>query len=297
MPPPPSAAPPPAPPADPIKSNHSRPAGLRRRDGIALAVCFLVSALLFSGVTTTLVIGVMTVAAYQVFYRRNRKIIALVTSVLLSLAGLSVFGNIIVRRYVAATNNIDVDHRNKPNAALGINAEGFRCTANASDFTAETYNILCFGDSFTYGLGMNPEDAFPQVLEKLIGESHPARQVRVVNCGWITCSPLLAKRALFEHGAKYKPSLVTYELDMTDFQDDLRYEYSDNRDTIDVSAVGFLAERIGLANPYAELRNRWALSRYWSKLRGQSVLVPYEKFFVATQPLESSRPYLKEIEI
>ena len=268
-----------------------------RRDAIVLTVCFLVCALHFSDVLTTLVIGLMTVTAYQVFYRRNRKVVALVVSVILSFLALSYFGNIVVRRAIAMTNTTDVDHRNKPSKERGINAEGFRCTADASDFTSETFNILCFGDSFTFGFLLERADqAYPQVLERMIADTHPARRVRMVNCGWVSCSPLIANRALKEHAAKYKPSLIIYALDMTDFQDDLRYAYCDRNDTFNVSSVEFLVDRIGVADEYYQLKNRWQLTRYWDRLRGEASLVPREKFFIAGQPLELSRPYLGEIE-
>lgn len=272
--------------------------GSAKRDGAALVICFLLCALHFSDVVTTLVIGLMTAAAYQVFYRRNRKVILLIVSVILSLLALSYFGKIVIRRAVAVTNQVDVDHRTKPNKAKGINADGFRCAFEAQDFTTDTFNILCLGDSFTYGwLGAQAEDAYPQVLERMIAESHPARQVRTVNCGWVSCSPLLAKRALVDYGKKYKPSLVTYGLDMTDFQDDLRYAYCDRDDIFDVSPVEFVLDRAGLSEEYGQLRRRWELARYWQDYIGQDILVPYDKFFIVNQPLEKSRPFLGEIEL
>ena len=43
---------------------------------------------------------------------------------------------------------------------------------------------------------------------------------------WVSSSPLLNLRLLRDVGHKYRPDLVVYSLDMTDFRDDLHYEHA-----------------------------------------------------------------------
>lgn len=43
--------------------------------------------------------------------------------------------------------------------------------------------IYCIGDSFTYGLGVEPDEAYPKVLERLLARRDPGNAPRVVNYG------------------------------------------------------------------------------------------------------------------
>jgi len=284
---------------DESPTGTAQPASTSRgkREAIALSVCYLLCALHFSDVATTLVIGVMTACAYQVFYKRNRKVIAVVLSAILSLLAFSFFGKIVIRRAIAITNETDVDHRMKPDKAKGINPDGLRCAYEAGDFTRDTFNIIFLGDSFTYGQGLEqPDTAFPQAVERLVGETHPARRVRTINFGWVTSSPLLSLRLLLDVGAKYKPSLVILALDITDFHDDIRYAYCDREDVLDVSPIEFVLARTGLGDAYGQLKQRWEWARHWQRLVGENILVPADHYFIVNQPLDASRPFLGDVE-
>ncbi|MBI5762235.1 MAG: SGNH/GDSL hydrolase family protein [Planctomycetes bacterium] len=282
---------------DECKPPMAAAAGLKRREWLALAAVYLLCGLHFSDVATTLVIGLMTLLGYQCIYRRNRKAILLVVSVVASFVAFSYAGKFVIRRAIALTNQTDVDHRLKPNKAAGINSDGLRCPVEASDFTADTRNIIFLGDSYTYGFKLSPgERPFPDLVEDLIGGMNPAKRVRCVNFGWTSSSPLLSGRLLKDFGAKYKPSLVVLTLDMTDFHDDLRYAYGDREDVFEVSPGEFVLDRVGLGDAYVQLRRRWMASEYWSRLLGREVMAPYDKYFIVNQPLEQSRPFLSEIE-
>lgn len=71
------------------------------------------------------------------------------------------------------------------------------------------YRILCVGDSFTFGLGVNEEDSYPAVLERMLKSAHP--QVRVINGSY----GRYAKEELeflLEKEAALKPDLAVVQI-------------------------------------------------------------------------------------
>ncbi len=122
-----------------------------------------------------------------------------------------------------ALYDFTVDHRMRPDGRE-INADGIRFLGDADDLAEGDFVILQLGDSFTYGLELAYEESYPYVLERRLGERGCTAPVRVVNFGWASSSPLLSLRLLRQIGAEYKPDLLVFNLDMTDFGDDLRYE-------------------------------------------------------------------------
>ncbi|NCC53337.1 MAG: hypothetical protein EOM20_19295 [Spartobacteria bacterium] len=132
----------------------------------------------------------------------------------------------IVEQYItyrtASEYHLDVDHRMKPNGEE-VNMDGIRFKGDAADIRAEDFTILFLGDSFTYGMKLPYEACVPYQTEALLKELYPEDNIRVVNFGWVSSSPLLSYRLLMDIGEKYKPDLVVFLLDMTDFHDDLKY--------------------------------------------------------------------------
>ena len=150
---------------------------MKRTDVIAAVVCFLLAAALFTSVLVTLVVGLLAAALYYAIYRRNRKVILLLVSLAVSYLALEYFGGIVIRRHIARTHHVDLDHRMKANPAAGINSDGIRCPVEASDFTADTFNIIFLGDSFTFGSYVNDEVTYPAFLQRLLPETE------VINAG------------------------------------------------------------------------------------------------------------------
>ncbi|HKQ50478.1 MAG TPA: hypothetical protein VJZ71_20570 [Phycisphaerae bacterium] len=268
---------------------------MKRTDLIAVAVCFLLAAALFTNLLVTLLVGLLAAAIYHAVYRRNRKVMVLLVSLLASYLLLEFFGGIAIRRHIARTHHVDLDHRMKANPAAGINSDGIRCPVEASDFTADTYNIIFLGDSFTYGERLaDGGEAFPAQLEALCRAKYPAAKVRAVNFAWVSSSPLLSARLLKDIGQKYKPRLVVYCLDMTDFHDDLRYLVG--AQYIGVSPTAFLLAKAGLAAELSELKKRWNFPELWARLTGRGAVVPGDRFFVVNQPLGESIEYMQATE-
>jgi lysophospholipase L1-like esterase len=85
-----------------------------------------------------------------------------------------------------------------------------------------TTRVLVLGDSYTFGYGVEAEEAYPQVLGSLLrAASLPAE---VVNAGIPSYSPTLEALWLRDVGVGLAPDVVVLALDMSDFQDDLFLE-------------------------------------------------------------------------
>ena len=74
--------------------------------------------------------------------------------------------------------------------------------------------VVVFGDSFTEGLGVKEEDAYPRVLEALLNVAEPGR-FEVLNCGRRhTDFPELLD--LFEESLALDPDIVVYGMSLND---------------------------------------------------------------------------------
>jgi len=168
----------------------------------------------------------------------------------------------------------------RPNPARGINRDGIRSTLSSSDFTDSTFNIVFLGDSFTFGDGVKAHESFPEQIGEILNGRDPKGEVRVANFGWVSSSPVLSYRLLRDIGARYEPDLVVFALDISDFQDDLRYLHRLRTKTgPSFSPTVLLLDRLGIDLFINEIPR-----------------VPRDRFFVANQPLELTRKYLQPTE-
>jgi lysophospholipase L1-like esterase len=199
-------------------------------------------------------------------------------------------GRVVISRILAGSIDLDVDHRLRPNPLMGINEDGIRTQRRAADFTDDTYNVVFLGDSFTFGLNVEAASTFPEQVGRLWagpGASNKAsrgaggddgREVRVANFGWTSSSPILSLRLLRDIGEKYSPDLVVLCLDLSDFQDDIRYER-------------MLREQSGLTlSPTLFVLRQLGLDRLSGE--GSARDAPDDRLFLANQPLDRVRPHL-----
>ena len=206
---------------------------------------------------------------------------------------------------VSATYALDVDHRLWPDGKE-INSDSARFKGEAEDLADEDFVVLFAGDSFTFGFSLAYEDSYPYVVESLAASDPSCRaHVRAVNMGWTSASPLLALRLLRQVAYKYRPDLIVYSLDVTDFHDDLRYERRLREEgdyDFDAAAI---AER-WLLRQWPGLAGVWSLaSPVTTRLRGvdrqaeqqllEGLSVPAagERFFVTARPLSETRPAIE----
>jgi lysophospholipase L1-like esterase len=181
----------------------------------------------------------------------------------------------------------DVDHR--PREVGGeFNSDSLRGTSESSEFKPDGMNIVILGDSFTFGAGLDKADqAFPSVIGRMLREAHPELDVHVANFGWISSSPLISYRRLVDIGDKYKPKIVLMCVDMTDFDDDIKYQHMLDRD-------GLYAwyDRAPITLHYFRL---WAPDTYARFLSWSVGGAPEKRFFITEAPLDETRKWFEPL--
>lgn len=175
----------------------------------------------------------------------------------------------------------DVDHRMRPNSRDDINSDGIRSRLEASEFPASEQNIVFLGDSFVYGFEVEEQQTVPALLQAKMRAQHPQAKVNVANFGWISSSPLLSLRLLKDIGHKYNPDVVMLAVDMTDFNDDIKYQKLLERkgiySVVDYVPVTFMGVRKMISKVPA----------LYNRIFGE----PATRFFMTKAPLEETRPY------
>jgi hypothetical protein len=180
----------------------------------------------------------------------------------------------------------NTDHRLTPDGKE-INSDSLRSRREAAEFQPADLNIMVLGDSFVYGWELPAEQAFPQQFEKLIAQAHPELKAKVINAGWHSSSPYLSLRLLKDVGRKYHPDIVFLCLDMTDFQDDIKYKHLLQRDTLIYKGVGVFP---GLTT---FLKKTLAGGRMRDSGWHETIFdMPVDRFFASNHPLSETRPWL-----
>jgi hypothetical protein len=237
----------------------------------------------------------------------RRAPLAITASIALA-AGLSIyviprsFSAILISR-ISQLHELTVDHRRKPDG-LEINRDGIRFLGGAEDLLEEEYVVLFLGDSFTFGWGLPYEQSYPYTFETIVAdEFRCSSSVRAVNLGWTSSSPLLSLRLLREIGYKYRPDLVLYNLDMTDFHDDLRYEIALRKGAdfeLDGSEVTHRLLRLWLPGVVFDLADFGALGELLRREEVEAaeqedgeIQLPESRFFVTELPLEETRSHIE----
>lgn len=90
-------------------------------------------------------------------------------------------------------------------------ADGYRVSDGDVPHPGDAVRVLALGDSFTFGVGVAAENAFPAVLERKLGEGGgPGWWVR--NGGVGGYGPLRSARALISRQGEWRPEIVIYAL-------------------------------------------------------------------------------------
>ncbi|HXF49855.1 MAG TPA: GDSL-type esterase/lipase family protein [Verrucomicrobiae bacterium] len=84
------------------------------------------------------------------------------------------------------------------------NAEGFRDREFMENRIADKKRVLCLGNSVTFGWRVAEEEAYPQVLQKLLSD-----KFEVYNCAQTGYTTFQGKRLLGKLLQKYQPDVVT----------------------------------------------------------------------------------------
>lgn len=180
----------------------------------------------------------------------------------------------------------DPDHRLRPDdERAGTNGDGLRCALEAHEIPEDGVTILFLGDSFVFGVQVDRAQALPQRFETGLREVYPSSSIHVVNGAWESASPLLALRLLKDVGRKYKPDIVVYGLDMSDFRDDLMY--------------GNLLDRRGIFRLSSHAPAMLWMMNQSIKAAGSETMyqrlfrMPSDRFFVVNQSLDASKRHME----
>lgn len=183
----------------------------------------------------------------------------------------------------------DVDHRLTEDPKKNINSEGIRSFQTSSRYRAEDFNIIFAGDSFAYGLGLPIEHAPPYQLETLLRQHYKRDDIHVVNFGWSSSSPYLSLRLLKDLGAAYKPDMIIFLLDLTDFKDDWFYKHilhrqGNYRFLVEHPYLGYIARTVA--------RKTDAYTGWYQQLMG---FPDWSTYFTVHQPYEASKPFFDNV--
>ena len=98
---------------------------------------------------------------------------------------------------------------------VSIDQRGFRRTGAQPGGVNPAATVLTLGDSFTFGMGVRDDEAWPaQVEQRLASLHHPAR---VINAGTISYGVFQEMDLLRERGLSVAPSVVIHALYWNDF--------------------------------------------------------------------------------
>jgi len=105
-------------------------------------------------------------------------------------------------RHIGPENDWDVN--------VKINSKGLRDREFDYNKPRDRYRVLVMGDSFTFGFGVNLNDTYAKIIEKLLDENSNKR-VEVINSGFASGKSIDTAYLFFkEEGYKYNPDIVIY---------------------------------------------------------------------------------------
>jgi len=205
----------------------------------------------------------------------------------------------IVVAKVSEQFDLTVDHRLKPDGK-NINSDGIRFGGEAEDVKEDEFVVLFLGDSFTFGTRLRNPATYPSSFEKRVTSRECSTTVRAINFGWPSASPLLGLRLLRRIGYKYKPDLVVYNLDMTDFHDDLRYERSlRSAGEFEIDSARILQQFLDRRLPWlnTDLADATGLGDLLRRGRPRQVggepEIPIDRYFATKYPLDATRTWIE----
>ena len=103
--------------------------------------------------------------------------------------------------------------------AISSDDRGFRSNGPASPRQAGGARILCLGDSYTFGYGVDDIHTFPAQLAAMLSAARPDLAVDVMNAGFPRYGIDEAASLLERKGAMIKPDLVILQFFLNDLQD------------------------------------------------------------------------------
>lgn len=112
----------------------------------------------------------------------------------------------------------------KEGGSVFTNAIGLRSRHTREGFVNFPRRVVFLGDSFTFGLYVPQEKAYPQLLEKRWQDRLGNHAVAALNAGVVSYSPFLEKLMYEKELAAWQPQVVLLMIDATDIADDIQYQ-------------------------------------------------------------------------
>jgi len=120
--------------------------------------------------------------------------------------------------FMAMTPNLNELHdMSEYTITAKISSQGIRNKEVTLPKPANTYRILALGDSFTFGEGVNQDEAWPQMLEKELNGLEKEKKIEVVNAGKPGASPTDIRQICRAYVDRFGIDSIVYAM----FADDL----------------------------------------------------------------------------
>jgi len=121
--------------------------------------------------------------------------------------------------YEPVPNSLEYSPDFLPNKTIyNINGDSLNAIINFPiEKPLDTFRIITLGDSFTFGVGVNTKDNWPEKLEDMLKNSLKCKKIEVINLGVPGYDIEYSVERFKIRGSKYKPDLVIWFLKKDDF--------------------------------------------------------------------------------
>ncbi len=152
-----------------------------------------------------------------------------------------------------------------------LNSEGFRDAELPRRKSESGFRIVCLGDSWTFGMAVEQEQAYPQRLNALLRRQYPQGDFEVLNRGVLAYSSYQGLELLRKRMPEWAPDVVAFAFAMNDSKvagyrdkDAARFE----RELSGWKRVGRLADK---SEVYRSLRYLALILRHTSRPVGEHI--------------------------
>ena len=133
---------------------------------------------------------------------------------------------------------------------VSTNSQGLRAARELAPAGSGAVRVLCLGDSFTFGVGVNDSEAYPAQLEGMLRAKYPGREIEVVNAGMPFFDVIDELDYWEQKGRALKPDLVICQFYYNDVQT--------------MNGESFRREARAKAAPYSAFRQLLKQSRIYA---------------------------------
>jgi lysophospholipase L1-like esterase len=121
--------------------------------------------------------------------------------------------------HVRAKNQITSYGQPEFNYELRTNSLGLRDIEHSVEKPSDHFRIITIGDSYTEGQGADYESSYPKILEKILNSKTQIMTFEIINGGVAGSDPFYGFKLLQDKLLKFKPDLVTLDINNTDITD------------------------------------------------------------------------------